>query len=252
MIYDKETLDDILKNGFQSGSPSYYELELLAVHFREQGYGKVGIKKRVVEMSRKLYIGFNPVVYFDYLERAVYMAMKKGSLREMSDVVVYQEELDAIRQIRDYKAQLIMFSFLVNAKSQGYSSILSVSKDIKSYLSMSTTRVTYRKFLREYRIMLEDLGMLKYVIYRRGKLKSKYVLPFIVDEGTPVMLFYDMEQVNQCAERYKEWTGGELFWCSTCGKEEVKTSRNQRRCKECARKTKKAYDREYHKSKKEV
>lgn len=231
---DKEMLEAILREGFRSGSPSYYELELLARYYRGEGHGEKGIRKRVIEMSRRLYTGFNPVVYFDYLNGAVSSAIKKGSVKPMKEFAIYLEELEAIRQIRDYKSQLIIHSFLVNMKAGGYRSIRSIEKDIKAIIWMTGTKVSYRSFLRDYRIPLQKAGLLKYVVFRRDKLKSRYILPFALDSGTPLMVYSNLSQVEANVERYREWTGGTLMWCSECGAEVVRRSPRQVRCDTCS------------------
>lgn len=238
MYYDRDRLKSILKDGFVRESPNYYELELLATHFREKGYGKAGIRKRLIEKAKELYPRFNRVLYFEEIEKAVRQAMKKNKIPDMWEVVIYKEELDKIRGIRNFKSQLIIFSMLVTAKSYpewGYNSVSSWETDIKNVLSLSGTRVTYKKFLREYRKKLEEFGLLRYIIYRRGRLKAKYLLPFALKEGkTPLFTFSTKEHIAECAVRYKEWTGGELFWCSDCGEENIRTSPRQLRCSDCA------------------
>lgn len=120
---------NILENGFQSPQHLPTELRLVATYMRRVlGYKPKQLREEFYKWCESNISGYNRVLYYKTINRAINKATKKGScLTKISDVKIYQPEIDYIMNSNivdsneneyeySYDCKKLMFTFLVRSK----------------------------------------------------------------------------------------------------------------------------------------
>jgi hypothetical protein len=109
-----EKAQDILKNGFESGVVSKYEISILAKYYFSIGITRTKLKKELIEFCKTHSANFNEIVHRETIAYALRSA-EKYNLKTCNDVIITVAEMDIIRNL-PYKYAKILFVMLVLAK----------------------------------------------------------------------------------------------------------------------------------------
>jgi len=109
-----EKAQDILKNGFESGVVSKYEISILAKYYFSIGITRTKLKKELIEFCKIHSANFNEIVHRETIVYALRSA-EKYNLKTCNDVIITVAEMDIIRNL-PYKYAKILFVMLVLAK----------------------------------------------------------------------------------------------------------------------------------------
>jgi len=221
----------LLVSGFENKyDPSYYEILLLAKHYRQSGLGKKLIKDKILQFCQDMALEFNVVYYIQDIKSATVSAMKNSTFVSFRDVYIYEDELDKIRQYENFKIQKILFSMLVYAKSFYNKKTFSLSS-LSNILTSSGTRITKSNF----NSYLHELH--EYVDIKVGRnLRAYFYLLYSSDRDDLdfSIKITELSDLYRCGEIYLDFVGGkELFWCEDCGVESQRESNRQKKCPKC-------------------
>lgn len=105
---------DILKNGFESGTITRYEIATLAKYYFSIGITGIKLKKELINFCKEHSSNFNEVIHRETIAYALRSA-EKYNLKTCNDVIVTVAEMDIIRNL-PYKYAKVLFVMLVLAK----------------------------------------------------------------------------------------------------------------------------------------
>jgi hypothetical protein len=136
-------------------------------------------------------------------------------------VSIWKEEVEEIKKIKNFKFQKILLCLLMICKIKGKSYIHThewkyvrkiISKNISNYTVMEVIREAYKKGL----------------IYE-PKYES-HEFSFLKENGIVGMSIHGEKEAYNLSNIYQSYCGGVLGYCTNCGCEFVKETRNQELC----------------------
>ena len=107
---------DILKNGFESGTLTQYEIAVLAKYYFSIGITGSKLNKELIEFCKTHSANFNQVTYRETINYAIKIA-EKFNLKTCSDVAITISEMNIIRNLPSYKYAKFLFAMIALAKS---------------------------------------------------------------------------------------------------------------------------------------
>lgn len=231
---EKKQAVKIYTKGFTNGEFSFSEALLVAKYIRQNfNYGDDRTKTKLIDFCEKHDRFFNYIMV-----RAVIQKIVKNSLRELSSdtepIFISQSELDAIRKVKNFTGQKLLFAFLVySKKSKGY-----VYRDILPDIKKSAN----------LKISNNEIGQFAYMFYKAGLIRDSnenWFLKFL-DEGkfSPVLKISNFKDLSKLTDIYKKYCGGELGYCADCEAEFIRTGRTHYFCADCSKKKELYRDRE--------
>lgn len=239
LLSETSEIENLLLAEKLEDTPTQYQLNLLAKHFRSLGKGRIGIQKSLIDFCKTKFEYFNPIIRRSSIMLAVKVGMNHP-IRELSDVYITQNELDEIKTVPYFKIQKVLFSFLVFIKSMnpiGENGVFMNGTDqsnIRQILKISDTRWSLSDFENITPYLHSCCLMDGYIVN-----KTSYIyIPLYIGEFQPkeweLMIPGDVSEIEKAGVIYKDYRGGELYWCSNCGEEGVKTSNRQTKCAACS------------------
>jgi hypothetical protein len=232
LMYDERKLaEQVLMNGFENGSYNWKEALLVAKHFRQiDGVGDSKVATQITSFCVANDPFFHPVPRSRTIKNLV--RESRHSLVDYTDPIdIRQDEIDRIRNIKNFKLQQLGLGVLAIAKrnfkyNNGFLNRY-YWKDVKGTVNIKhiTNIEVERCFL-----VMKELEM----VYASWTVNSHKIL--FIDHSSPV-IFHIAEdrEMRRLGAIYKEYCGGETSYCSSCGTEITKGSNRHRLCDECWR-----------------
>lgn len=239
-IFDeKKEADKILENGFQKGYATKREMILLLKHYRwELGYGEQKMRKNLIEFCYEHDCEFNEVRRGKTIRDSISVAMKYNFITS-SPVFITQAEIDKIKTVKNFLYQKILFTILVIAKEMKFRENHANPSTLIGYFISTEFFPTIRQMIitgsnKRSGISLKRLQYLKHEFYLLGLVEptenNKLRINYANDQSDVVIV---VEDVENPIKYYLDYCGGELTWCSTCGKEIIKTGNKKMMCADC-------------------
>ncbi len=231
-VYDEEILlSSVLNDGFIGNYPAFQELLVLAKYYRnEYGYGQRRIYKSVMEFCKEKYgEDFFEEGFHYSVNRASKSAIKDSEFRKPKyPIIITQNELDVINQIKDFKLQKLLVACVAFAKMSGSKGTFSsTKKDIAFIIRISGERYNYKRFIEELSPLARKYGVFEHRIVRGGDFYQLMVKP----EGDGIIV---SKNIMTVIDTYQTMRGGFIIWCRECGKELVREANKQLLCNSCS------------------
>jgi len=229
---------DFIKNfyenvGFTNGY-NYIEASYIAKYFYWiKEYGERRTKTELIKYCEQNDETFNYVNRIGDIHKIVNRIMKR-KLSENKNITVTQKEMGSIENIKDYKCQKILFSFLVEAKRSKFNDdAVNKRKDYLGYhihvdvahsiINKCGLKLSFQKSM-DYVGKLVNLGLLE-------PSKGDFInILFGNDDSKPVIEILGSENIY---EKYDEINGGECFYCESCREKYLKLLKRQKYCDDC-------------------
>lgn len=225
LMFDEEKLaSDIYNNGFTTGQFDFGEAVLVAKYFRHSlGYGDARTKTFIREFCSKNDKFFRK----DGNRRTIKGILSRSKpfyVNKSNPLLVYQEEIDVINSISDYKRKRILFAILALSKLNKDFFIGNFEwKNIRRVLHSKITNKNISSFMSEYYMLnLIELRKLSHrVLFGRNSGNALYEITS--------KTIYNLNKV------FEDIFGKDLFECIDCHTEHEKKSYNQKRCSNCSK-----------------
>jgi hypothetical protein len=223
-----EKAQDILKNGFESGVVTKYEISVLAKYYFSLGMVGNKLKKELIEFCKSHSANFNEVVHRETINYAMSIA-EKYNLKVCGDVIITKAEIDIIRSL-PYKYAKILFIMTALAKNYKQNKILKKQKNKdneKYYCNQSL-----REILRIAKISMpeNDIKKMKhYLDAENGYISATEVssksweICIINNFSTPEVIIKDMNKLHDYLPKF----------CERCKKILIGINKNQKYCEDC-------------------
>lgn len=251
---EEKDAEEIIEHGFPDGKINYVEMQKVAKYFRNiSGFGEVRLEKEIIKFCQEQDPSFNPVLEMDSIKRWIKSAMT-NTLRKIDEIIITDSEMNTIKDIKNLKHRKILFATLVLAKA---------IKKGKTGIKTSTSPISNKYYI-QYDKLLDIIRLAKVsmsemqlcdIFYEFGQdglltfyhpEKELILLNFTDDESPKAIT---ITHPNQFLEYYKIYFGGEIIYCSVCGKEMVKNSSTHSRCEDCSYEIKKKQVAQYKREK---
>ena len=233
---------DILKNGFESGIVSKYEISVLAKYYFSLGMIGNKLKKELIDFCKKHSANFNEITHRETINSAINIA-EKFNLKTCSDVIITLSEMNIIRSL-PYKYAKVLFIMAALAKNSKQ------NKTLKKQKSENNERYYCAQSLREV-IRIAKISMAEndikkmkhYLDAENGYISAtetsskSWEICIIDNSSSPEVIIRDMNKLHDYLPRF----------CERC-KKTIENS--QKYCEECAIECRKERDRERKRSQK--
>lgn len=233
---EKAMVKNVLEDGFSNGRANKYELILLGKHYRwNLGYGSTRIKKSIIEFCKEHDQNFNPVLSRDFVNDIVKIS-ENNTFRQPVPVQIMNTELYAIKTIKNFDYQKILFTMLVFAKTLKFmnsdvSGKSSMRKPFGYYINLGMVsrikkvaevkRISNNNFM----YILHDINNMTDKIFVEPTFHNSVKILYASDNGVPTIIVNDFSNI---INYYIEYVGGELLYCVECGKEFKKEGNRKR------------------------
>ena len=239
IINEPKQAKELLEHGFVKHM-SLQDLTLVAKHYKAEGCSNSQIRKELIIFCNKFNPEFNEVIHAGLINTALSNA-EKYSFRIPENVKITQKEMDIIQGLKDYKLEKITFILLVLAKYYKDNKVTKkkISGDVnKNYYTnakfteiLRLAKVNISKAERYYTMnLLYKLGIWEATYFGTHRIKCVRKTGAVVME---VDLDVDADKIVEQYTKYKKDNGFGLYICE-CGKEFIKTGRNQKYCDKCS------------------
>lgn len=111
ILDEKKYAEKLLKYGFVKFM-SIKDLTILSKYYRFKGYKSRNIKLELVDFCKKHNPVYNEILHENKVELAMKYS-KKQELRESSDVLITNSELENIRKLKNHNLEKILFCMIV-------------------------------------------------------------------------------------------------------------------------------------------
>jgi hypothetical protein len=228
---EKTNIENLLVNGFKNNHINFNDLLLLAKNYYwNEKYKKVKITSLVIDFCKKWDKDFNEVIDRKIVKDAINAGIK-SNLRQDKEVNFYKEEIELIETIGDFKYQKIAFIMLYLSKlghredSKFYN--LDRDKDAK-VIKLSETNISKK----EYKFLLQLLRERNLISTIDPK--DKYNYNQVLYAKSDGEIVFSISDLNNVIQNYIDYYGGEVFYCSNCGKKSFRKYRQKRDlCDDC-------------------
>jgi len=233
MFNEEKLAVEIYKNGFSSGYFSFGEALLVAKYFRHTlGYGDARTKSAVLLFCERNDVFFRRVPNMNKIKKIVNKSAKPY-VNKSEPICLYEEELNTIRSLTEYKNKKFLFSILVLSKLNQESYLANYRwNDIRTTMHSKISNKNISQLMYQY----NTLGLIEPTRYESHKIL------FSKKEGT-VIREINQKDIYNLNSVFVELFGRDTFRCVDCDAEHERKSFNQKRCKTCSEKK----ERENHK-----
>lgn len=227
IFFDEEELSiNILKNGFKQHF-NWGEALLVAKHcFFILGYGEIKTRKFLIKFCEDHDPFFNYVRNRKIMKKIIKKARKEG-FRFTGDVTIYDEELDDISKIKNFRQQKIALATVALSKrdtNKGYINL----RDWRIIRKIVSRKVSNAEIQSTFSAMY-SMGMINPV-------GASQKILFLRDSGESRIHLGSDDDAHKLISTFKDLRGGEIGFCR-CGKEFKKSSPRQILCQECSDKS---------------
>lgn len=252
----------IFENGFSNPNGiSYREIVLLARYLRETfDYGEVTLRKKLLELLLKSQPNFavNTEINRDRIKRAISLAMKDVMMRRVEEpVMIYKSEIESIRKVKHFKAQVFLLSLLIFSKWKK-SNIENDEKgqvvfmdDYSKVIQLANISTSYKKILVDFHVLYRAENLFKIISFPKDKTVKCFASLTLGEASGEIAM--RISEFRDIRKQYIEFLGGEIFYCKQCSKEDVKKNNRQSHglCSDCYREYRKKYKAEKKRNKKD-
>ena len=206
------------------------DLILFGKYLRQyKGMGQKTIRKEIIKKCISSDDTFNPIVKRSTLDFVVRSSMNDTPLTNVSKINIYQEEIEKIKEIKNFKKQCLLLSMLIIVKiKKNKSNRFFINyKDIPLAIKLSKCGFA-RKFFDD--VMIKEYGESGKTIYNQRY--DTFELLFADGAGD---IAFDFKIGDDIKSLYIEYLGGEIAYCRKCDKEFIKKSNRKEDCDDCYR-----------------
>lgn len=238
IFYEKERAEFILKNGFSSFMSSG-DLILLAKYFKSIGKNNPQTRKSLLDFCYKYNPEFNEVLSKKSIDYAMKIS-QNYKLRERFDVPIFQNELDIIRKLKNFKKEKILFVMLVIAKYFKLNPSIKKEKIDEKYINNFYIGYKMTEILKIAKINIskKERNNIVHELYLGGyispTLRGSYQILFAESEGEQSILVDNLDDIVSFYPMY----------CSSCGKPLSVVAKRHSLCEECYAESRKTTYRE--------
>lgn len=218
------------KDIYDKGLPliTYENLSLLATYARKVlKYGDTRIEKLLIQYCEDCEETFSAITGNVFLNSAL-RSSKTRNLRDIHSVEIFVNEIEEIKKIKDFKAQVFVLSCLVYSKANYPNSnkfFINVHSAV-DILELCGMRISIDQFIKNHYFLIKSVNLLKHYY---GKEFFEILIPKN-EIGEVAIVFNDFRNIYR---KYVDFLGKEIFFCKSCGKEVEKTGNRHAFCKEC-------------------
>lgn len=239
MYSEREDAERILQNGFTDGYIRYEALVIAKYYRHVLGYGDARTKSKLIEFCKQGDRNFRSVPKREAIRKI--LRDSRRLFRDTSDRInITETEIIAIKNIRNFKYQLVILAMLALAKNNKRNVVwLTEWRNIRKVTSRYiTNRVIKNAITTAY-----SMGII-------GELKADlHGLSIIDNESKPVISINNDKDFFNLLETYKRINGGELLYCKDCQKETIRNGKRHKYCDDCWNDRRKEIKRKWWKNK---
>lgn len=244
--------EKILSEGFQT---KYYctELSLLTLYYRDfLKYKPAKRKEELYKFCEKYYPGFDPVVQYKIINRALRSVARKGRLVSIGYVNIFEEDLKVIESYQcSYNCKKLMFTFLAYVRLDRYYRLLKFDKEYTANIFYATSEISRRVrdmagFPQSVDIDLTYIPDLVSIGAVTVMPRARLYLNFMdkcPSFGEYAIEITDYDNVGVYYDYYNHIP--KVCLCPSCGQPFKKKSNSQMFCVHCAAENRKEFMREY-------
>lgn len=237
IFYEYEHCKKLLENGVDKLYQR--DLNMLAKYWEYEKCKKSEIEKNIIDFCKKNDGNFNEIQSYKMIKYALRYA-RKNFLRFPTPIEITLAELNAIKDLNDFKKEKFLFTMLVCAKffqkhdsrklvadkalnnqQQLYSNI--GIRDIANLAGVKFTKKEWKLFKHELTLR----SLISPTIVGSNRWAIGFVGGF-VDENAIII-----DDYRNPVAYYEEWRGKNIICCEKCGVKTIKNSNNHRMCKKC-------------------
>jgi hypothetical protein len=237
---EKKDAEEIILNGFPNGAIDSSKMYLVAKYFRQTfDYGAIRLERELVRFCKEQDKNFNPVTDADLLKKWIKSALAYD-LRKIDSVTISQKEIDVLKTIEVQRDKKLLFVALLLSKALKHRNTKIKQKDIKT---SDKYYIRYSNFLDIIRLSgiknVTEVDLTK-IFYKYQNLFTLYnprrevIRIEYADKNSENGIL--IENLERMMEYFDLLFGKNKLTgiCSVCGREIIKNSNKQSRCKECS------------------
>jgi hypothetical protein len=223
-----EKAQDILKNGFESGIVTKYEISVLAKYYFSLGMIGNKLKKALVDFCKIHSANFNEVVHRKTINNAISVA-EKFKLRSCSHIIITVSEMNIIRNL-PYKYAKVLFIMVALSKNYKQNRTLKNPKQEdngKYYCNQSMRELTK---IAKINMSEDDIKKMKHYLDAENnyisatEVSSKSWEVCIIDNNSDAeIIVEDMNKLHDYLPKF----------CEKCKKTLLNVGKNQKYCENC-------------------
>lgn len=225
MIFDElKYAEELIKNGFTKFM--FAEITILAKYFRHMGLDESDIAENIFVLCEKHIGGFNRLSYEERIY-SIIARTQKSELRLPKPIPITINEINKIRELKNYRHEKIIFTLLVLAK---YYKITNPSKTVNTENKKYYYTIKFSSLLRAAHTSQKKDENIRHILYKGGyivdtNILHNYLITFadMDDQSEPYVVVEDMENIIHYYPPY----------CGSCGKPIAKISNRQTICDDC-------------------
>ena len=234
ILNEQVLLDEALHNGYIEYNNPTATIIVLAKHYLYEGKTSGEVYNIINDFMCQYYKDYIMMDWIDLIKRIIRSIKKKGdfSLYKVDEVVVYQSELQQIRNINNLRLEKIAFVLLVYAKifnkinKKDTNWVNAPYDDVFADAKISANSLD--KDLLVYKLKM--LGLVKPSM----KCNSENIkVLFVESDGEPAIVIKDFR--NFVYEYLKYFEPNKYTECQNCGVLVHIKSNKQKYCSKCAR-----------------
>ena len=230
LIYDEEMIGKELYKKKFIDEFKWEELVAVTKYIRHTfTYGDAKTKTELVKFLSKNK-NFNYARMSGYIGKIIKESQK--DFTRTGEVDITELELKTIQEMENFKWQKIALALL----------FLSKRKNNKGYVKIKDWRDAKVASCISH-VKSSDIEEVVHFLYTKEKIRvvendnydpSHEIL--FIDKGSKNVIFHidDDKSARNLGNLYKEWCGGELYWCKNCGKKFIKGGKNHFYCENCS------------------
>lgn len=241
---EEDKIKEWIKNGIEPND-NYWEKKLYLIidHFiNRTTYTPKYRIERVKEIFESYFSGLPVFVVEELISDAVHKAKNKPASQskdtkaDVKSVVIFVEELNAIRELKTYNQQKFAFVLLVNSKYcyQAYRQMRWIEINRKQFMEQAQISIggdRQKEIIRTLKERELISGEMLPSSKNKKKVKFKIRLEYQLEEGTDAFQVTDFENMILYFRRYigDEKVGS----CQRCGEPVLHNIRKKRFCEKC-------------------
>ncbi|WP_440118414.1 hypothetical protein [Paenibacillus sp. QZ-Y1] len=237
VLNERYEAEEILKSGKVDKYPRK-TINSLAKYYVAEGYALKETEDSIDEFLKTHMPKYNSVLWYKEIAKIVQsnknrikkrVEANKEPLIEVEEVVITQDELDSVQQLKSIRLEKIAFSFLVYAKvanQKNNKNTYWVNEDVSEVMKDAGIK----DGLVEQNRMMNKLIQLEYLETPFKAASTSYRVTYGNEDSKAVITIKDFTHFIYEYLRYK---GENVGNCEECGRLIVKNSNRQKRCKVC-------------------